>query len=113
MRFLAPEECRSLTRKRGVDCRGLVMTSRNARHLTIFDLYYESRIRNGPEVAEALVAHLGGFASRLVCPCDLPWGDRSIEDPAPAEWQPDRDWRRKQGEFRALRDAPGHMFEAL
>jgi hypothetical protein len=111
VRFLSGEQCRALTKKLGVDCRGPVSGDRVARHLKVFDAFYTSRVANGPEVAEALVEYQGAFTECLVWACDLPWGDRSQEDEPRSDWKVFRDWRRRQGEWRNLYDAPGHLFE--
>ncbi len=111
MRFLSGEQCRALTKKLGVDCHGPVSGHRAARHLKVFDAFYDSPIANGPEVAEALVEHQGAFATCLVWACDLPFGDRSQEEEPRSDWRRFRDWRRRQGEWRNLYDAPGHLFD--
>lgn len=111
VRFLSGEQCQALTKKLGVDCRGPVSGHRAARHLKVFDALYNSRIANGPEVAEALVDHQGAYAECLVWACGLPWGDLSQEDEPRSDWKLFRDWRRRQGEWRNLYDAPGHLFD--
>ncbi len=111
VRFLSGEQCRALTKKLGVDCHGPACGHRAARHLKVFDAFYQSRIANGPEVAEALVEHQGAYATCLVWACGLPWSDRSQEDEPRPDWKRFRDWRRHQGEWRGLHDAPGHLFE--
>ena len=111
VRFLSGEQCQALTRKLGFDCRGPVNGHRAARHLKVFDALYDSRIANGPEVAEALVEHQGAYATCLVWACGLPFGDQSQEGEPRSDWKRFRDWRRREGEWRTVYDAPGHLFE--
>lgn len=112
MRFLSGEQCQALTEKLGVDRGGPMEGHRAARHLKVFDALYTSRIANGPEIAEALVDHLGAYSSCMMRACRLPFGDQSQEDEPRPDWKRFREWRRKHGEWRNLYDAPGHLFEA-
>ena len=110
VRFLTGEQCQALTKGLGIDCRGPVSAHRAAKRLKVFDASYTSRIANGPEVAEALIGHIGEYETCLVWACRLPWGDLSPEDEPPADWKRFRDWRRRRAEWRNLHDAPGHLF---
>lgn len=111
MRFTSKIEAERFFRSLGIGPGGLTRGSRSATRFKSDDLYYRSRLAAG-EVSLVLADAQGDFTECVVWPFDLVWGDRSLEEHAPADWIAYARWRHQQGETRPLREAPGHLLEA-
>jgi hypothetical protein len=112
VRFISKSDAEAFFRPLEIGPGGLMPGSRAATRFKSDDLYYRSRLNTAREVSLTLADAQGDFIECAVWPFALAWGDRSLEERAPADWITYAQWRQQHGETRPLHEAPGHLFDA-
>ena len=110
--FVSQHEAAGQFRKRGFDEVGLISGSRAEKRLKCRAFVYQSRVRNGPQIADAIVRSLGDFTTCLLWACHRRLGDHTRDDAVNADWRDYADWRTAHGAARTLSEEPGHLFSA-